>query len=465
MDVSPLQDLATLLSLDLGRTHVVGSEPPTTSPHRLAECMAAAMAAHGAAASAFGTSRGAPPREVRVRTDDALLQLMAVFATRVGDVAAAATMEDPHLLADSDFYTCRDGRQVFVLLSYPHLRDRALRVLGCAPGADRIAAAAATWDALALEEAIVAAGGTATMVRTREEWATTDVGRALAGEPLVRVERTGDADPVTRARLASSQPPLTGVRVVDVTHVIAGPVATRLLAELGADVLHVSRPDRPDPNAMILETGAGKRNAYCDLRTPTGKASLDDVLRGADVVVHGYRHLSQFGNDAAQLARDHPGIVVGDVHGWGDRGPWSDRGGFDQLACAATGLALEEGGGDRAALPPTYLLNDYVAAFLLAAGIETALHRQATEGGSWHVHVDLAKVCTWVQSFGDNPHQVSAGPDLRQHLDGVSTVETDGPFGRVAALPSLLDVSPTWDLRRGAPWPLGSAPMAWAEPR
>ncbi len=216
---------------------------------------------------------------------------------------------------------------------------------------------------------------------------------------------------------------------------------------------------------MILETGAGKRNAYCDLRTPTGKASLDDVLRGADVVVHGYRHLARFGLDAARLARAHPGIVVGDVHGWGDRGPWSDRGGFDQLACAATGFALEEGGGDRAALPPTYLLNDYVAAFLLAAGIETALHRQATEGGSWHVHVDLAKVCTWVQSFGDNPHQVSAGPDLRQHLDEVSTVETDGPFGRVAALPSLLDVSPTWDLRRGAPWPLGSAPMAWAEPR
>ncbi|MCX6405734.1 MAG: CoA transferase [Propionibacteriales bacterium] len=465
MTASPLLDLASLFSFDLARTHVVGSEPATTSPHRLAECMGAAMAAHGAAAAAFGALRGAPGRSVGVRTDDALLQLMAVFATRVGDVPAAATMEDPHLLADSDFSTCRDGRQVFVLLSYPHLRDRALRVLGCAPGADRIAAAAATWDAPALEEAIVAAGGTAAMVRTREEWAASDVGRAVAGEPLVRIERTGDADPVPRAPLSSTEPPLTGVRVVDVTHVIAGPVAARLAAELGADVLHVSRPDRPDPNAMIIETGAGKRNAFCDFRTAEGRARLDDVLDGADVVVHSYRHLARFGLDAEQLARDHHGVVLADVHGWGDRGPWSDRGGFDQLACAATGFALEEGGGDRAALPPTYLLNDYVAAFLLAAGIETALHRQATEGGSWHVHVDLAKVCTWVQSFGDNPRQVSAGPDLREHLDEVPTVETEGPFGRVAALPSLLEVTPAWDLHRGAPWPLGSAPMAWAEPR
>jgi crotonobetainyl-CoA:carnitine CoA-transferase CaiB-like acyl-CoA transferase len=400
---------------------------------------------------------------VRVRTDDALLQLMAVFATRVGDVPAAATMEDPHLLGDSAFYTCRDGREIFILLSFPHLRDRALRVLGCPPGADNIAAAAANWNALALEEAITAVGGTATMVRSRAEWASSDVGRELDREPLVRIARTGDADPIARTTLTPTQAPLSGIRVLDFTHVIAGPIAARLLAELGADVLHVSRPDLADPNAMIIETGAGKRNAFCDLRTAAGKARFDEVLAGADIVIHSYRHLARFGLDAQQLAAEHPGLVFADVHGWGDRGPWADRGGFDQLACSATGFALEEGNGKGAALPPTYLLNDYVAAFLLAAGIETALHRQVGEGGSWHVHVDLARVCTWVQSYGRNPHQVPAGPDLRDSLNDVETVHTDGPFGRISALPSFLRVTPPWQAARAVSAPLGSAPMTWAD--
>ncbi|MET3452909.1 CoA transferase [Curtobacterium sp. 1544] len=463
MNSTPLQDLSKVLRLDLSNAEIDGSEPETTSPHRLAECMAAAMAAHGLAAAGFGALRGGPTRSVRVRTEDALLQLMAVFATRIGDVPAASTMEDPHLLSDSDFYTCRDGREIFILLSFPHLRDRALRVLGCAPGTDRIAAAAAGWDALALEEAIVAAGGTATMVRSREEWAASAAGHAIAGEPLVRIECTGDASPVGRAALAPSDPPLSGVRVIDFTHVIAGPIAARLLAELGAEVLHVSRPDRADPNAMIIETGVGKRNAFCDLRTAAGKAQFDDVLAGADIVIHSYRHLARFGLDAAQLATEHPGLVFADVHGWGDRGPWADRGGFDQLACSATGFALEEGGGEHAALPPTYLLNDYVAGFLLAAGIETALTRQATDGGSWHVHVDLARVCTWVQSFGQNPNQITAGPDLRAGLAAVDTVQIDGPFGRISALPSFVQITPPWDSVRGVPSPLGSSAMKWSD--
>lgn len=462
MTETPLQNLSRLFALDVGRVRTIGHEPATTSPHRLAECMAAAMAAHGAAAARFGTARGAPARSVSVRTDDALLQLMAVFATRVGDVPAASTMADPHLLGDSDFYSCRDGRQVFILLSFPHLRDRALRVLGCPPGAEHIAVAAARWDALALEEAIVAAGGTATMVRSREEWAASAAGRAIAGAPVVRIEQTGDADAVSREPLRSMDPPLDGLRVIDFTHVIAGPIAGRLVAELGAEVLHVSRPDRPDPNAMIIETGVGKRNAFCDLRTADGKARFDHVLDSADIVIHSYRHLARFGLDPQRLAAEHPGLVFADVHGWGDRGPWADRGGFDQLACSATGFALEEGGGDHAALPPTYLLNDYIAAFLIAAGIETALHRQTEEGGSWHVHVDLARVCTWVQSFGSNPHQVPAGPDLREQLTGAETVQMKGPFGRISALPSFITVMPPWHSVAGVAAPLGSAAMDWA---
>lgn len=462
MTATPLTDLITLLRLAPTDVVVEGAEPPTSSPHRLAECTAAAMAVHGAAGARLAELRGGPHRTVSVRTEDALLQLMAVFATRVGDVPVATTMEDPNLLGDSAFYRCADGREVFLLLSYPHLRDRALRVLGCAPDRAAIVEAVARWRAGDLEEAVVATGGTATMVRTAAEWAASDAGRSIAGDPVVRVARTGHAAPRHHRVLRSDDAPMAGLRVLDLTHVIAGPVGARLAAEHGAEVLHVSRADRPDPNAMIIETGTGKRNAYCDLRTDAGRSALHRVLDGADVVLHSYRDMARFGLDADQLAAEHPGVVFADVHGWGAGGPWAGRGGFDQLACAATGFALEEGGGDHASLPPTYLLNDYVAAFLLSAGIQTALARQISEGGSWHVHVDLARVCTWVQASGANPNQRDdADGDLRDRLDDVDLVVRTGPFGAVRSVAPRVRTVPAWDSEPRPSAPLGSSALEW----
>lgn len=462
MDQTPVADLFALLDLDTRRAHVAGTEPVTTSPHRLAECMAAAMAAHGIAAARFGELRGAPGRSVRVSTDDALLQLMGAFGTRVGGVPATSLWEDPNLLGDSAFYRCRDGREIFLLLSYPHLRDRALRVLGCPPDRAAITEAVSHWDSEDLEAAIVGANGTAATVRTTGEWAASEAGRAVAGTPVVELTRSGDAPSRPRSPLDPTDPPLKGIRVLDLTHVIAGPVAARLAAEYGAEVLHVSRPDLPDPNVMIIETGRGKRNAFCDLRSDEGRAAFAAVLDDADVLIHSYRNLAQFGLTSERLATDHPGLILAEAHGWGADGPWGGRGGFDQLACAATGFALEEGGGDHAALPPTYLLNDYVAAFLLSAGVEVALARQLSEGGSWRVRANLARVCTWVQSFGRNPQQqTSPGPDLMRRLDGVGRVCEQGPFGQVERLPSLVETTPDWLHTPIPSAPLGSSPLAW----
>lgn len=463
MQRDPYDSLVSLLDLHGIPVDIAGGEPATVSPHRLAECMAAVMAANGAAGSRLATRRGGPARAVAVRTDDALLQLMAVYATRLGAVRAVDTMEDPHLLGDGDFYRCRDGREIFLLLSYPHLRDRALQVLGCPPGREAITQAVGRWAAADLEDAITAIGGTATMVRGTDEWAASAPGRALANTPVVHVTRTGPAAPRQHVTLGPADPPLRGMRVLDLTHVIAGPIAARLAAELGADVLHLSRPDRPDPNAMILETGRGKRNAFSDLRTPAGRSALEKLLESADVVLHSYRNLARFGLDAEQLAANHPGIVFADVHGWGADGPWAERGGFDQLACAATGFALEEGG-TTAALPPTYLLNDYVAAFLLSAGIQTALTRQIIDGGSWHTHVDLARVCTWVQDQGINTARIEhTGGDLRASLNGAALVSTVGPFGPVSYLPSQIRVTPSWSTVARPAAPLGSSAPVWSE--
>ncbi|MGN5379375.1 CoA transferase [Streptomyces lasalocidi] len=167
--------------------------------------------------------------------------------------------------------------------------------------------------------------------------------------------------------------------MLDLTHVIAGPVGARLLAQFGADVLHLSRPDRPDPIPMIAMTGGGKRNAYCDLRDAHDRAAFHDALHDADVFVHSYRGLARHGASTEELVRRRPGLITLEYHAWGADGPWGERGGFDQLACSATGFAVEEWT-DRPSLPPTYLLNDYLAAYLGAAAVATVLRSTRDPG-------------------------------------------------------------------------------------
>ncbi|MFK0296466.1 CoA transferase [Streptomyces sp. NPDC090442] len=374
--------------------------------------------------------------------------------------------EDPNLLGSSDFYRAGDGRFVcvllsYVLLSYPHLRDIACQVLDCPPDRERIVAAVAQWDALRLEEAICERGGTAIAVRTQGEWRTHPQGRRLANGPLIHIEKLAESAPQP-FRAADGGLPLAGVRVLDNTHVIAGPVAARITAELGADVLHVSAPGHPDPLGMIVETGIGKRAAFCDLIDPAEAAAFWSTLADADLYVSNYLNLDSKGFGPKDLVERRPGLVVLDFHGWGVEGSWARRGGFDQPASAADGFAAEEGSFDAPRLPPTYLLNDYLAAVLGAAGALEALRRRAREGGSHRVHVDLAKVCVWVQDLGLLPRaQVAQLPAPDPAQAGAELATVSGPFGEVCYLPTQVGYSSlTPSLERTAE-PLGASPLAW----
>lgn len=286
---------------------------------------------------------------------------------------------------------------------------------------------------------------------TGEQWAAHPAGRHLAGRPVVEVERIGDAPP---------EPVPDRLRVLDDTHVIAGPVAAKLLGTFGADVLHVSRPDLPDPLAMVALTGGGKRNAWLDLRDPAQAATLRDLVGGADVFVNAYRGTGARGFGPEDLAERRPGIVALDLHCWGADGPWATRGGFDQLACSATGFALEERAGGPPSLPPTHLLNDYLAAWLGAAGGLAALRRRAIEGGSWRVRVTLAGVCTWVRELGMfTAAQVADLPRPGAPTIGMHVV--DGPMGRLVepVLPLEFDGRPA--PLPGPPQLLGTAAATW----
>ncbi|KQS00922.1 cag pathogenicity island protein [Williamsia sp. Leaf354] len=443
------------------RSHatVIGGDPLTPSPHRLADATSAAIAAFGIQVAAVAESAGADPQTITVRAADAIDQLRASYLTTVSGVPAPHLIEDPRALGNNDFYRCRDDRWIFLITTYAGLRDAVCKVLNCPPFPDRIAEAAAHWDAVALETAVCAAGGVAAIVRTAEQWRAHEVGIDLLARDIVEIDRIGDG-PQTDLPAAASWPPLGGVRVTDLTHVIAGPVSTRLLATFGADVLHVSRPDNSDPNAMVVMTGGGKRNAFADLRDDHQRAAFSEVCAGSDVIVNSYRGITERGFGAHDLAALRPGVVVCEYHCWGADGPWAERGGFDQLACSATGFAGSEAVNGRPSLPPTYLLNDYLAAYLGAAGMVAALRRRAAVGGSWRVRINLARVCMWVQDLGLFARDVVDDiPRPSAPTIGLQTVGS--PFGIITepGLPLSFDGVPT--PVPGAPSPLGSSPLRW----
>ncbi|MDI6626323.1 MAG: CoA transferase [Rhodococcus sp. (in: high G+C Gram-positive bacteria)] len=438
---------------------VLGSDPLVPSPHRLADATSAAIAAFGLQIAGVAEDTGRAPQTVTVRAEDAIDQLRATYLTTVSGVPAAHLIEDPRALGNNDFYRCRDGRWIFLITTYAGLRDAVCRVLNCPPLPDRIADAAVHWDAYALENAVVASGGVAAVARSTEEWRATEMARYLLGRGVIELEQIG---PGPREALPgrSDWPPLTAVRVADLTHVIAGPVSTRLLAAFGADVMHVSRPDLPDPNAMVAMTGGGKRNAFVDLRNVEEREAFRKLCAGADVVVDSYRGMDRRGFGAHDLAALRPGVVVCEYHCWGADGPWGARGGFDQLACSATGFAASEDFDGRPSLPPTYLLNDYLAAYLGAAGMVAALRRRAMGGGSWRVRINLARVCMWVQDLGMfDQDDVAALP--RPIAPNIDLVTVDSPFGPITepALPLAFSgaPSPLW----GVPRPLGSSSLQW----
>ncbi|MFF4903160.1 CoA transferase [Streptomyces sp. NPDC001068] len=448
-----------------GKVSIQGADPVAPSVHRIGDAAAAALAALGTEAALVWRERGGQGQDVAVSVNSALYQLMAIHLTRIRDVGVFEILEDPNLLGYSDFYRAGDGRYIHVMMPYPKLRDIVCAVLDCPPDRQRMADAIAHWNAFDLEEAICARGGTATAVRTQAEWRTHPQGRQLADSPLIRIEKIADSEPQPFPFLDvthSNALPLSGLRVLDNTHVISGPMATRMTGELGADVLHISHPANADPNCMIVETGIGKRAAFCDLTRPAHAQKFWQLLAEADVYASNYLGLDEKGFGPLALAERRPGLVVLEVHGWGTAGPWSRRGGFDQLACSATGFAAEEGSFDGPCMPPTRLLNDYIAAIFGAAGTVEALRRRAREGGSYRVHVDLARIPMWIQDLGLFPrHLVADLPVPDPAAVNAELVTVDGPFGEVTYLPTRISYSTLRPRLMRSAEPLGTSPLTW----
>ncbi|MDK1472049.1 CoA transferase [Streptomyces sp. 549] len=329
-------------------------------------------------------------------------------AVRVDDdTIATAFTSERHLRVDgrapttfaplSRFWATSDG-WLRTHANYPHHRARLLASLGVPDTGDEEAAVAAVGAALAgrhgreVEEEVQAAGGLAVAVRDRAEWAASPQGAAAATRPLPELTRLDDA-------VGDEVPPQpSGLRVLDLTRVIAGPVATRTLALLGADVLRVDAPRLPESEGAHADTGFGKRSTQLDLGRHADRAEFEDLLRQAHVIVTGYRPgaLDRFGLAPRELAARRPGLVVARLDAWGTTGPWADRRGFDSLVQAATGIALVEGDGGRPGALPAQAL-DHGTGYLLAAGVLRALTaRRLAAPGSRLIQASLAGTASWL---------------------------------------------------------------------
>jgi len=349
----------------------------------------------------------------------------------------------------SGFFPAADG-WVRTHANYPHHAERLRTVLGMPADGDRdaLSAAVAAGSAQQLEDAAADAGAVLVRVRTADEWAAHPQGRALADLPLLSVARSESG--ATRAWSARPTRPLDGIRVLDLTRVIAGPIAARDLAFAGADVLRVDAPWLPEIGWQHLDTGQGKRSTVLDLRAGEDRDAFERLLGKADVVLTGYRRgsLDRFGLSADALAERHPGLILGSVSAWGAAGPWADRRGFDSIVQAATGIAMIESGGrgTPGALPAQAL--DHASGHLLAAGVVRALVDQRTWGGSTAVSVALARVAQALLAGGataDPSEEIHVSPTLQRGITHGNELVVAAPVLTFAGAPEAYPrIGGTW---------------------
>jgi hypothetical protein len=451
--VAALWQAAGLPADALPHASLPGTQPVLPSSFQVATAAQASLGAAAlAAAELWHLRSGLPRQQVQVDRRHAAVECSAHALI---DGVAPPLWDKLSGLYDCGSAVAAPGH-VRIHANFAHHRDAALQVLGLPAGDatphDAVAAALAHWRAEDFEQAVANAGGVAAAARSFGDWDAHPQARALAGVPPVQIRRlpppagSADAPPRPWPALAAGQRPLAGLRVLDLTRILAGPAAARCLAAYGADVLMVNGPRQPNI-AAIADMSRGKRSALLDLDTDAGRAALHRLAADAQVFLQGYRPgaLARHGFGAAALAAAYPGLVVASLSAWGETGPWASRRGFDSLVQTATGFNLAEAQAAGKAAPmamPVQIL-DYAAGHLLAFGTQAALWHQATEGGSWQVQVTLAGVAGWLRAMGqDSAGLAAVAPDLAPFLEDSRCgfghlVHAGAPVGQLATLRAL----------------------------
>src|SRR5438105_9090739 len=437
-----------------------GSDPVLPTPFRIGETSAAAVAATGLAAADLWELRTGRRQEVGVDLRHATASLRSGNYLQVNGVKVRGERNEV-----MGMYPAKNGRWSYVHANFPNHRAAALRVLGCEESKEAVRKAVAQWDALELEEAIIAAGGAGGMDRSMAEWAQHPQAAAIAALPLLEIVKIGDAPP---EKLPEGDRPLSGVRVLDLTRVLAGPTCARTLAEHGADVLKITASHIAARDDQEYDTGHGKLSARLDLRQPDDLNTLKRLVREGDVFSQGYRPgtLSNRGLSPEELARLRPGLVYVSLCAFSHVGPWASRRGFDTVVQTVSGITTRQAElfpGAEKGQPQFYPVSaiDYLTGYLMAFGAMVGLARRAREGGSWLVRISLAQTGRWLASRGEVPaaELTDVPPEFAPGALARWSTASQAPAG------TLRHLKPTVQMSETPPyWARPSVPLGYHEP-
>ena len=444
----------------LGRVALTGADPVLPSSFKVGTVAQATMAAAGLAAAEVWRLRTRREQTVAVDMRHAAIEFRSERYMRLDGRPPGPAWDKI-----AGVYATGDGRKVRLHTNFPHHRDGILRLLGCAYDREAVQRALLSRQAEPFETAAAEAGLVATMLRSPAEWAAHGQGQAVAGLPLIEIDRIGEAPP---GRLPPDPGPggrpLSEVRVLDLTRVIAGPVCGRALAAHGADVMRVTAPHLPGLPELDIDTGRGKLAASLDLRATDDRDWLRALVREAHILVQGYRPggLAAKGFSPEALAEMRPGLVVVTLTAYGHAGPWAGRRGYDSLVQNACGINVAEA--EAAGVPapkelPAQAL-DHATGYLMAFGALMALIRKARDGGSWHVRVSLAQTAHWLTGLGRVGNGLACEQPPGSEIKAL-TDQMDTPFGRLSFVRHAAILSDTPAFWARPPVPLGTHAPVW----
>ena len=435
---------------------LTGEEPQLPSSFRVAAAAQTSIAAAGLAAAQLWKLRSGQSQGIAVDMRHAVVECRSERYLRVDGKPPPPAWD-----AIAGVYKTGDKRFVRLHTNFPHHRAAVCKVLDCNAERDDVQAALMQWEAEAFETAAYAAGGVVAMMRSHDEWSALPQAKALGDLPTVSIEKIGEAAPKP---WPAGDRPLAGVRVLDLSRVIAGPVAGRTLAAHGADVLLISGPGLPAIPWLTIDTGRGKLSAFAELKSEQGQGALRDLLAQADIFSQGYRPraLGSLGFSPQDAARINPGIVYVSLSAYGHAGPWAERRGFNSLVQTSTGFNHAEGQAAGAEGPkelPAQML-DHATGYLMAFGAMMAKARQAREGGSWHVRVSLAQTGRWLWNLGRIADGLKS-EDLKGEAVTPFIEEVPSGFGPLRAVSHSATLSKTPAFWSRPAMPLGSHPPQW----
>jgi hypothetical protein len=429
------------------------------------------LAAKTLAVASLWRSRTGESQDIAVDVRKALRRFCCFFEGKWekvnGHPPAAGADEDSPFFKMPLFHETRDGRHVLPLNIYPRLRTQTINFLRCSDSTESVRNAILHWRGNELESAAAEAGIVMGMVRTNDEFRKEpQYTEVLSGMPLITLEKIGESDPIPF--MHGGNTPLDGIRAFGMGHVIAGAAIGRDLALYGADVLNIWRPNDTEVEGFYWTAQVGMRSTILD-SSPEDRATFDRLLRDADVFFANKRpgFLQRNGLDAEELCGKKPGLIHANVVLHGEKGPWSNRPGFDEIGAAVSGLFSIEGTPTHPKQPPIVPICDYVVGWLGTIGILAALRRRAVEGGSYRVVVSLTRTVLWLLSLGifDKAYAQATAGSADEHIyiaPDLFTAET--PLGTYQGITEQVVMSRTPGSFRTVLVPRGSCKPEWLKP-